>query len=196
MSSRRSSSRKSESRASRASHRSQQLDKNEIQKYSANNILGEKQGKKKPLTLPQRLIMFILILLFNGSIIYYLYNIKDASCNCIYDWRPKFIIAMSILGVFMGLVKLFISGSLNKSTQSVLAPLALLNLILGIVNIYAFFTYIGDLQTTKCACAIDKQPVLNWIMNFLRWAYVIGLAIGILAVIVMIIFLGYLFKTK
>jgi hypothetical protein len=47
-------------------------------------------------------------------------------------------------------------------------------LILGLINVYAFFTYIGDLNATKCTCAVDKQPNLNVVMRVYRWVLILG----------------------
>jgi hypothetical protein len=58
-----------------------------------------------------------------------------------------------------------------------------LTMILSIVNLYAFFTYIGDLNTTQCSCAIHKQPKLNRFMNFIRWVQVIVMIISVASLI-------------
>ena len=116
-------------------------------------------------------------LLFQGLIIYYLYNLEDADCNCIRDWRHNYIKYFAIFLIsFAGICVIMPSLSKNMVITS-------LTIILSIVNIYAFFTYIGDLNTTQCSCAIHKQPNLNSFMHFIRWAQVIVIIIGVASLI-------------
>jgi ABC-type spermidine/putrescine transport system permease subunit I len=46
--------------------------------------------------------------------------------------------------------------------------------IAGLINAYAFFTYIGDLNATQCVCAVNKQPNLNVVMRAYRWIIILG----------------------
>ena len=63
-------------------------------------------------------------------------------------------------------------------------------IVCGIINFYAFFTYIGDLNATKCSCAVDKQPTLNSIMNALRWFQLVAYGLSLLSILY-IIYLFY-----
>ena len=148
---------------------------------SINTELGN-NGRKRFSSLS-----FVGSLIVNGLIIYYLYNITEKQCGCIEDWRTKFIYFMAILNIILSLLT-FMSGT-NYATQYM--PLAFLLMIFSIINLYAFFTYIGDLQTTKCSCAIDKQPTLNSFMNFLRWFQIIVVVVGL---VFMLLFGATLYK--
>ena len=62
--------------------------------------------------------------------------------------------------------------------------------IIGLVNLYAFFTYIEELNSSKCACAIKKQEKLHNFFSAIRYiqAIIIGIAIiimilGVLAIL-------------
>jgi hypothetical protein len=89
---------------------------------------------------------------------------------------------MCLLGIFLGIVNL---AGLNTTVHKIII---IILLILGLFNIYAFFTYIGELNYTKCACAVDKQPNLNSIMQFLRWMPIIILGLAVVSIIILAIF--------
>lgn len=186
----RKSSRRSSARSSRASSNSKEKDIDNIQS-AINTGLTKGIATENKKTIASRIPSFIFILALYGSILYYLYNLEDVDCNCIRDWRHNFIKAMCLVAIFLSFVGLF--GFELKLTS--LKWLAIIYFVLFIIVIYAFFTYVGDLNDTQCTCAVKKQPNLNSIMNFIRWLYVI---IGGLVVFTLIVFmiLGYsLFKS-
>ena len=179
----RKSSRRSSSRASRKSSSNHAMDVNDIQ--SEINKSLDKDNKK---SIGSKLPHFIFILALHGSILYYLYNLEDADCNCIRDWRHNFIKAMCLVIIFLSFIGLF---GLNLKSQG-FKWLALIQFILFVIDVYAFFTYVGDLNRTQCSCAVNKQPNLNSIMNLIRWIYVIILGLAVLVLIAFIV-LGYSF---
>lgn len=141
-------------------------------------IINDYKEYKIDLDAPTRssaILILALTLLFQGLIIYYLYNLESVDCNCIRDWRHNYIkyFAIFLIG-FAGIC--VIMPSLSK--ESALLPLIM---ILSIINTYAFFTYVGDLNTTQCSCAIHKQPNLNSFMNALRWFQVIVIIIAVIS---------------
>jgi glucan phosphoethanolaminetransferase (alkaline phosphatase superfamily) len=182
----RGSSRSSSRRSSRKSSSNQGMDMPNIQ--SAINTEIAKDNKK---SVTSRVPGFIFTLALYGSILYYLYNLEDADCNCIRDWRHNFIKAMCLIIIFLTFVGLF-GWNMNSASYK---WLAIIYIVLLIINVYAFFTYIGDLNDTQCACAVKKQPNLNSIMNLLRWVYIIIIGLVLFALIAFIV-LGYsLFKS-
>lgn len=182
----RGSSRSSSRRSSRKSSSNQGMDMPNIQ--SAINTEIAKDNKK---LVASRVPGFIFTLALYGSILYYLYNLEDADCNCIRDWRHNFIKGMCLVIIFLSFIGLF--GFDLKSTS--FKWLTIIYFILFIIVIYAFFTYIGDLNDTQCICAVKKQPNLNSIMNFIRWIYVIIIGLTLFVIIAFIV-LGYsLFKS-
>lgn len=144
---------------------------------AAVNANFAKENKK---SLASKIPGFVFTLLLNSSILYYLYNLEDADCNCIRDWRHNFIKVMCLVIMFLSFINLF--GYNLKSTGFIF--LALIYVILIIINIYAFFTYVDDLNTTQCTCAVKKQPNLNSIMNALRWLYVFIPLLGFVLILI------------
>jgi vacuolar-type H+-ATPase subunit I/STV1 len=122
---------------------------------------------------------FVISLIVQGSVLYYLYNLEDVDCNCIRDWRHNFCKGFALLVLAVGIIVIGFQH-LNKA-------LMIGYLILGLINAYAFFTYIGDLNATKCLCATNKQPNLNVAMRVYRWILLLG---GISAVFQLVALLG------
>jgi hypothetical protein len=110
--------------------------------------------------------MFAISVIVQGSILYYLYNLEDADCNCIRDWRHNFCKAYALLVLAVGIIIILFKQLCNA--------FMIAYLIIGLINVYAFFTYIGDLNATKCTCAVDKQPTLNVVMRVYRWVVILG----------------------
>jgi len=114
---------------------------------------------------------FIFSLIINGIILYYLYNLEDINCQCIRDWRHNFIKIMCYISIVLSIIPLF-----GIDTMKMLPIILFVIAILGFINLYSIYTYVGDLNTTKCICAVDKQPTINWMMGIYRY-YIIGLIV-------------------
>ncbi len=182
----RGSSRNSSRRSSRKSSRNNSMALNNFQ-----SDIDKSMPKDTQKSIGSKMPHFIFTLALQGSILYYLYNLEDADCNCIRDWRHNFIKGMSLLIIFFSFIALIGFDLKNSAFKW----LVIIKFILTIINVYAFFTYVGDLNKTQCSCAVNKQPILNSIMNFIRWLYVIIIGLALLVLIAFIV-LGYsLFKS-
>jgi hypothetical protein len=136
-------------------------------------------------SLGLKIFIFILSVSFNGAILYYLYNLEDEACKCIRDWRHNFIKGMCVLSFIIILISL-----INAKTLSMYPHIMTLINLLGFVVFYAIYTYVSDLQTTKCSCAIDKQPKLNKFMKgYVYLIYLISIILGIIIIITLLAFL-------
>ena len=133
-----------------------------------------------------KLMTVVISLLCNGMILYYLYNLEDITCQCIRDWRHNFIKAMSYIALTIAIIPLF-GLDVNKMFPKLLFVIV----VLGFINIYSIYTYVGDLNETKCSCAVDKQPKLNWFMNAYRY-----FVIGMLSFMLILAIIGILFFLK
>ena len=136
-------------------------------------------------SLGLKIFIFILSFAFNGAILYYLYNLEDETCKCIRDWRHNFIKGMCILSFIITLISL-----INANTLSMYPHIMTLINLLGFVVFYAIYTYVSDLQTTKCSCAIDKQPHLNKFMKgYSYFMYYIFMLFAILSILMILLFI-------
>jgi hypothetical protein len=137
----------------------------------------------KPVGGKHLVASFAITILFQSSLLYYLYNLEDVDCNCIRDWRHNFIKGMSVFTILIGLISFLGYNYIIVSKWT-----SLILMCLSIINFYAFFTYIGDLNDTKCTCAVDKQPNLNKVMNALRWIPFVIIGIFLLLIILALVF--------
>jgi hypothetical protein len=169
------------SRGSRKSIRNQEVEMPNITSEINKSLEKDNKGSQG-----SKVVHFIFILALHGSILYYLYNLEDADCNCIRDWRHNFVKGMSLLIIFISFIGLF-GFDLKKQGFK---WLLLIQFVLFIIDVYAFFTYVGDLNETQCACAVNKQPNLNSIMNLIRWIFAIVIVLSIVSGIAFIV-LGY-----
>lgn len=118
----------------------------------------------------------LLGILYNLLIIIYLVNLEDVSCQCIMDWRHNYIKYFCGVIIILGLVTLFICVDKTSMLAKVFSTLLFIG---GVINTYCLFTYVGDLDTTKCSCAIDKQRTMHYFLYIWRWILLVSFGIMI-----------------
>ena len=128
----------------------------------------------------------LVTLAINIAIIYYVLGLEKDKCKCVRDWRHDYIkyytavmITLNVLGLVGG-VKLSISTNGPDGSRLVFAVAIVLALAIVSavgVQIYSIFTYVGDLNKTKCTCATEDMRALNQAMLVLRWFYIAGAVI-------------------
>ena len=105
---------------------------------------------------------WIAAIALNVSILIYISNVEQAACKCVNDWRQNFIKYSALLTIgalFFARVRM----TLPKIAMIVL-------FIIQIINVFALFSYVGDLNKMKCECVVKDQAKLH---NFLKtWRYV------------------------
>jgi len=126
-------------------------------------------------------VNFIFSLIVNICIVYYLLNLEHKSCKCIRDWRHNYIKITTIFSIILTSLILF---GLIKQVD--LMNMNVIMFILTIINIYAFYTYIGDLDETKCECAVSKQKNLHKFLTIWRYLIVILPIIAIIFVLIIL----------
>lgn len=168
----RKSSRRSSSRASSKSGNNDVI---------AESTTNDSSGNKAISNISQTIyiIAFVISVIVQGSVLYYLYNLEDADCNCIRDWRHNFCKVYALLVLCVGVIFL--------GLQHLCKGFMILYYIVGLVNVYAFFTYVGDLNSTQCTCAVNKQYNMNSVMRIYRWLLILA---GISSVIQILALLG------
>ena len=120
---------------------------------------------------------------FNGTILYYLYNLEDETCQCIRDWRHNFIKVICTVSILTSIVALF-GLNLYQLYPQILPIWS----ILGFIEVYAVYTYVGDLNSTQCSCAIQKQPNTNAFMKgYVSVIYFMLIFMAILVVIAILL---------
>lgn len=108
------------------------------------------------------ILPWIAAIALNVSILIYISNVEQATCKCVNDWRQKFIkyCALFTIGaLFFARVRM----TLPKIAMIVL-------FIVQIINVFALFSFVGDLNKMKCSCAVKDQAKLHTFLN--TWRYV------------------------
>lgn len=118
------------------------------------------------------LVSNILVFSLQLSILYYLKSIQGAACNCLQDWRGTIIMLTSVISASFSILNIAMPGY----TATLPVMLMMLLLVLQIVNAYSLFTYVGDINSTNCACAVKKHPLLNNFMWYYRFVPVVAFA--------------------
>ena len=124
----------------------------------------------------QEILFRILTIIILTLTIYYLNNLEDETCNCVRDWRHNFIKYTSILNII-----LFVIIYIN---EKVLSKISNIMTFIKIIILITFISYIRDLETTKCECAIAKQKNLYNILYY--YNYILAFVVVILVSIIIL----------
>ena len=106
----------------------------------------------------------IISTIVNILIIYYLINLEHNYCDCIRDWRHNYIESITVFSLI---------GITLLSYINFKSIIGIILFLLLIIYVYAFYTYIRDLDNTKCECAVVKQEKLHKFLNVWRYLMVI-----------------------
>ena len=123
-----------------------------------------------------------------AATLYYIYYLERDYCKCIRDWRHDYIKyytwILILLPVIMALLGLVLLGLRGIGFIKYLIPVLVgFLLVSGSVNLYAMYTYIGDLNTTSCACAITDLKYINTFLYYWRYVMVVSYAIAIVLIL-------------
>jgi len=122
----------------------------------------------------------IIGIIYNIIILYYVFNLENEDCNCIRDWRHDFIkyytIAM-LIWITIGII-----FQINKKSELAMVILNT-SMFLGLINIYCLYTYVGDLEKTRCACAIVKTKNSHYFLYVWRYVLVLIIVLALVGVI-------------
>ena len=124
-------------------------------------------------------ILFTLI--WNGIILYYLHNLEDTSCKCIRDWRHNFMKMVAYINITLSIIPLLIINI--KFNKYFLLSIGIIIIILNALYIYAFYTYIGILNKSKCSCAIINNPKINNLLYYRRDTILLFYILSIITII-------------
>ena len=138
--------------------------------------------------------VIIAAIIWQSLILLYLYKLEESDCKCIIDWkldwRHSYIKNFTIVLIGINILKLLMSSLRNnKMLSSVL-------IVLDLINLYAFFTYINDLNKNNCNCATEKQYVLNMLLRVFVWVRVILIFLAIIGLLIGFIYLLSLGSSK
>jgi magnesium-transporting ATPase (P-type) len=112
----------------------------------------------------------------------------EKKCDCSKDWRRDYMKYMSIIGIALPFLIVFLTvfmrqkltnGILGLGNHGVKAMgvTAVIIALAGLVNLFSILTYIPSLKKRGCTCAIED----DWRDNFIFWWTLIGLILTIVA---------------
>ena len=132
------------------------------------------------------IIMTLVSVLYQGVILNYVMNLEDKLCNCIRDWRHDFVKYFSTAMICWAILILLLAltGFKNEMLKQLLKVLSIVLSLCNLVNIWCLYTYVGDLNSTNCSCAIDKQRISNDFLYIWRYVLVAGVILGLLGVLI------------
>ena len=126
--------------------------------------------------------MDIILIMTISLIIFYFYKLDNELCTCITDWRHNFIKYSSYVLLLWELcVSILRKTNPDKlHNQGIYSKIRNVMFLLYIIYFAVFFNYIGEINTTKCSCAIDNQQKLNTFLYYYRYLPVIILLLMLL----------------
>jgi hypothetical protein len=121
------------------------------------------------------IVVNILLIVINAVIIYYMFEVTKSECNCTKDWRELYVKIFSGILIIISMIKLYLHR------HNIFHILLKYIIIIGTgVNIYALFTYLGDLNKQNCKCAVENNEIINDFLMIWRWVIAVTYALMIL----------------
>lgn len=116
------------------------------------------------------IIMFLLALIIPIIILVYVIKLENPKCGCINDWRNSFIKWWTITTIVL--------IGFMAATHFSHPLLSMLIASMNIVNAYALFTYVGDINSKECKCATENLEYINDFLYYWRFVVVILCGLG------------------
>ena len=125
----------------------------------------------------------VITILYNILVLGYIMSLEDKKCGCIIDWRHDFIKYYSIALIIWGI--LTIGFDLGTSKNEFVTLLKNILMFASLYNIWCLYTYVGDLDKTKCICAIDTQKDMHYFLYLWRYVLVGTLLLALVSIIML-----------
>ena len=141
--------------------------------------------------LLKNLLKFLLALVFLGLallplgttfvLFYYVMQLEKETCDCIKDWRHNFLKYMLFGNMVLSGLNMALLNS-NIIGTEVHKTLYVMTVLVGVVNTYSYFTYVTDLNETKCNCLKD-MPKINEFLSVMKWVFVGLIGLNVFVVV-------------
>lgn len=97
-------------------------------------------------------------------------QLEKGTCDCIKDWRHRFLKFMLFGNIVLPGLNMALLNSSIIGTE-VHKTLYVMTILIGNINTYSYFTYVTDLNKTKCNCLKD-MPKINEFLSVMKWVFV------------------------
>lgn len=126
------------------------------------------------------LFQLLVLLLVNGSIFFYVNYLEKEHCDCIIDWRQKYIKYYVIAVIIINILLILLNNRLNIIVKSNILGFLL---IASVVFFYSLFTYVGQLDKENCACAVKDNKNIHNILYYYRYLFYLQIAMVVLLIL-------------
>lgn len=153
---------------------------------SSSRVMSSKKAEEQLKKLgPMSIGLMILpIVLYYLLILGYLITLEGKQCNCIRDWRHDFLKYYSVVMILVALLMLLGIFITRNSDNLLLRTVNIILMIAHLINVWCLFTYIGDLDSTECACAIEKQKNMHYFLYIWRYILVFAVIASLISIII------------
>lgn len=111
--------------------------------------------------------------------IYYITEIEKEHCNCVNDWRNRFIKSYNI-GLIVLYLYLMIAGPVSINFKAYMLSVLM---IFNVVNVYAVFTLIDELEKQKCVCAVEENKHLHNVLYYYRYVMLLAIVMSFIILV-------------
>lgn len=152
---------------------------------SINSVGKSMSSPKQIVSVKSNTVMSsaMIALLYNVLVLIYIIKLEDKKCGCITDWRHDFIKYYSIAIIIWSFLTFVFS--LHSSKNSFVSLLHNILMFAALINLWCLYTYVGDLDTTKCGCAINDQKNMHYFLYFWRYVLVGTLILSLVGIILL-----------
>jgi hypothetical protein len=124
-------------------------------------------------------ISFVLSIIVASVFIYYITEIEKDHCNCVNDWRNRFIKSYNI-GLIVLNLYLMVAGPVSINFKSYMLSILM---ILNVVNVYAVFTLVDELEKQRCACAVEENKHLHNVLYYYRYVMLLAIVMSFIILV-------------
>ncbi len=125
----------------------------------------------------------MITIIFNLLVLMYVIKLENKLCGCIRDWRHDFIKYYSVVVIGMATIMFFVSDKYNNNMLLRLFKVFLM--VASLINFWCLYTYVGDLDSTKCVCAVENQKGMHYFLYIFRYVMLISLVLAIINSIIL-----------
>ena len=124
-------------------------------------------------------ISFVLSIIVSSVFIYYITEIEKDHCNCINDWRNRFIKSYNV-GLIVLNLYLMVAEPVSINFKSYILSILM---IFNVVNVYAVFTLVDELEKQRCACAVEENKHLHNVLYYYRYVMLLAIVMSFIILI-------------
>lgn len=112
--------------------------------------------------------------IFSITILYYIYYLEKSNCNCIRSWYHNFIKYYSIYVILRNIITFIAVDATTSIEKDISNRNMYIFDILLVIYLYSIYMYVGELEKTKCECAIINMKYIHNLLYYIRYILMTG----------------------